>query len=174
MASAAERRLFWGTATAVVLADFVTKLIAESYLARRLPLEVLGDFVQLRLVYNEGAAFGLHLGENSRWIFFGLAIIALFVLASLVRSTRQGDRFRLVALALVCGGAVGNLIDRVRSAQGVVDFVDIGVGSWRWPTFNVADSAITIGAILIVIWAIRADLRERRDERAAEGAAPGG
>ena len=149
MVSAAERRLFWGTAIAVVVADFATKLIAESYLARRLPLSVLGDFVQLRLVYNEGAAFGLHVGDNSRWIFLGLAIVALFVLASLVRSTRPGDRFRLLSLALVCGGAVGNLIDRVRSAQGVVDFLDVGVGAWRWPTFNVADSAITIGAIAL-------------------------
>ena len=124
MESAAERRLFWGTATAIVVSDFVTKLIAESFLARRLPLSVLDDVVQLRLVYNEGAAFGLHLGDNSRWIFLGLAIVALVVLASLVRGTRPGDRFRLVALALVCGGAVGNLVDRIRSAQGVVDFVE--------------------------------------------------
>src|SRR5688572_4502067 len=170
MGNAAERTLFWGTAAAVVVADFFTKLIAESYLARRLPLEVLGDFVQLRLVYNEGAAFGLPLGENSRWIFFGLAIIALFVLASLVRSTRDGDRFRLVALALVCGGAVGNLIDRVRSAQGVVDFVDIGIGSWRWPTFNVADSAITIGAIALglSLWQEGREQQRAKEARAAE------
>ena len=149
MESAAERRLFWGTASAVVVVDFVTKLLAESLLARRLPLAVIDDIVQLRLVYNEGAAFGLHVGDNSRWIFLGLALVALVVLGSLVRSTRPGDWFRLIALALVCGGAVGNLVDRIRSAQGVVDFVDIGVGAWRWPTFNVADSAITIGAIAL-------------------------
>jgi len=83
--------------------------------------------------------------------FFGLAIIALIVLGSMVRSTRPGDRFRLLALALVCGGAAGNLIDRIRSAQGVVDFLDIGVGGWRWPTFNVADSAITVGAIALAL-----------------------
>ena len=170
MESAAERRLFWGTAIAVVVSDFVTKLIAESLLARRLPFAVLGDFLQLRLVYNEGAAFGLHLGENSRWIFFGLAIIALFVLASLVRSTRPGDRFRLLSLALVCGGAVGNLVDRIRSAQGVVDFVDIGVGAWRWPTFNVADSAITVGAIAlgISLWQEGRAQQRSKEARAAE------
>ena len=100
MVNAAERRLFWGTATAVVVSDFATKLIAESFLARRLPLRVIGDFVQFRLVYNEGAAFGLHVGENSRWIFLGLAVVALFVLASLVRGTRPGDRFRLIALEI--------------------------------------------------------------------------
>lgn len=170
MESAAERRLFWGTAAAVVAADFITKLIAEAVLARRLPVQIIGDVVQLRLVYNEGAAFGLHLGENSRWIFFGLAVIALFVLGSLVRSTRPGDRFRLLALALVCGGAVGNLIDRVRSAQGVVDFVDIGVGSWRWPTFNVADSAITIGAIALglSLWQEGRAQQRAKEVRAAE------
>jgi len=151
MESAAERRLFWGTAAAIVVSDVITKLLAESFLARRLPLSVIGDWVQLRLVYNQGAAFGLDVGENSRWVFFGLAVIALFVLGSMVRSTRPGDRFRLLALALVCGGAAGNLIDRIRSAQGVVDFVDIGVGGWRWPTFNVADSAITVGAIALAL-----------------------
>lgn len=170
MVNAAERRLFWGTAAAVVAVDFVTKLIAEAFLARRLPLRILGDFVQLRLVYNEGAAFGLHLGENSRWIFFGLAVIALFVLGSLVRGTRPGDRFRLLALALVCGGAVGNLIDRIRSAQGVVDFVDIGIGAWRWPTFNVADAAITVGAIAlgISLWQEGRAQQRAKEARAAE------
>jgi signal peptidase II len=151
MESAAERRLFWGTAVAIVVADAVTKLLAESLLARRLPLAVIGDWVQLRLVYNQGAAFGLDVGAYSRWVFFALAVIALIVLGSMVRSTRAGDRFRLLALALVCGGAAGNLIDRIRSAQGVVDFVDIGVGGWRWPTFNVADSAITVGAIALAL-----------------------
>jgi len=170
MASAAERRLFWATAAAIVVSDFVTKLLAEGLLARRLPLSVIGEWVQLRLVYNEGAAFGLDLGEYSRWIFFSLAILALIVLGSMVRSTRPGDRFRLVALALVCGGAAGNLIDRIRSTQGVVDFVDIGVGAWRWPTFNVADSAITVGAIALALslWQEGREQQQAKEARAAE------
>jgi signal peptidase II len=168
MVSAAERRLFWGTAVAVVVSDFVTKLIAESFLARRLPLPVIGDTVQFRLVFNQCAAFGLCLGAYSRWIFFALAIVALFVLRSMVLATRSGDRFRIVALALVCAGAVGNVIDRVRSARGVVDFVDVGIGSARWPTFNVADSAITVGAIALAVslW-----LEGRAQERAKEARA---
>ena len=154
MASGADRRLFWGVAALVVVFDLATKFVAEARLSYR-PLPILGEWVRLRLVYNEGAAFGLHLGEYSRWIFFVLALLALAVLGSMVRSTRPGDRFRLGALALVCGGAAGNLIDRVRSAQGVVDFLDVGVAAWRWPTFNVADSAITVGAIALAIslWA---------------------
>ena len=168
MASAADRRLFWTTAGAVVAADLVTKLLAESLLARHLPVQVIGDYVQLRLVYNQCAAFGLCLGAYSRWIFFGLAIVALFVLRSMVVSARSGDRFRVLALALVCAGAVGNVIDRVRSAQGVVDFVDVGIGGTRWPTFNVADSAITVGAIALAVslW-----LEGRAQERAKEAGA---
>jgi signal peptidase II len=170
MASAAERRLFWGTAAAVVVSDFATKLLAEALLARRLPLAVIGEWVQLRLVYNRGAAFGLDLGEYSRWIFFGLAIVALVVLGSMVRSTRPGDRFRLLALALVCGGAAGNLVDRIRSARGVVDFVDIGIGDWRWPTFNVADSAITVGAIALALtlWQEGRAQQRTKEAQAAE------
>src|SRR3989441_10330768 len=139
------------SAVAVVVADAVTKLLAESLLARHLPVQLVGDFVQLRLVYNQCAAFGLCLGAYSRWIFFALAIAALFVLRSMVRSTRPGERFRLGALALVCAGAVGNVVDRLRSAQGVGDFVDVGIGAARWPTFNVADSAITVGAIALAV-----------------------
>ena len=168
MANAADRRLFWTTAGSLVGLDFATKLLAESLLARHVPLALVGDWVQLRLVYNQGAAFGLHLGEYSRWIFFGLAVVALIVLGSMVRATRPGDRFRLFALALVCGGATGNLVDRIRSPLGVVDFLDVGVGAWRWPTFNVADSAITVGAIALAVslW-----LEGREHQRAKEAGA---
>src|SRR5947199_8361267 len=111
MESAANRRLFWTTAGAVVAADLVTKLLAETLLARHLPVPVIGEYVQLRLVYNQCAAFGLCLGSYSRWIFFGLALVALVVLRSMVLSTRPGDRFRVVAVALVCAGAVGTVLD---------------------------------------------------------------
>src|SRR3989441_604739 len=84
MANAADRRLFWGAAGAVVVADVATKLVAETLLARHLPVPGIGDYVQLRLVYNQCAAFGLCLGSYSRWIFFGLALVALVVLRSMV------------------------------------------------------------------------------------------
>ncbi len=150
MASDADRRLFWSTAGGVVLLDLATKILAAGWLARR-PLEIVGDYVVLRLVYNEGAAFGITFGAASRWIFFALEL-------------------RMLALALVCGGAAGNLIDRIRSAQGVVDFIEVGIGPHRFPTFNVADSAITVGAIALAIslW-----LEGRHYERTKEaGAAP--
>ena len=170
MASAADRRLFWGTAAAIVVADIATKLIAEALLARHLPVAVIGDFVQLRLVYNQCAAFGVCLGAYSRWIFFVLAIAALFVLGSMVRAAAPGDRFRIGALALVCAGAVGNVIDRIRSSLGVVDFIDVGIGSARWPTFNVADSAITVGAIALAVslWLEGRSQERTKEARAAE------
>ncbi|MGH7567780.1 MAG: signal peptidase II [Gemmatimonadales bacterium] len=170
MASAADRRLFWGVAGGVLVADIATKLLAEAFLARRLPLEIVGAWIQLRLVYNEGAAFGIHVGEYSRWVFLGLSLVALAVLGSMVRGTRVGDRFRLWALALVCGGATGNLLDRIRNPQGVVDFLDVGVGTWRWPTFNVADSAITVGAIALAVslWLEGRAQQRPKEARAAE------
>jgi len=158
MGSGADRRIFWVTAGGVVLGDLASKLLAAAYLTGH-PVPLVGDYAVLRLVYNEGAAFGISLGPASRWIFLGLACAALLVLSAMVRSTRAGDRLRLVALALVCGGAAGNLIDRIRSAQGVVDFIEVGIGPHRFPTFNVADSAITVGAGLLLLDALLASRR---------------
>ncbi|MSR07531.1 MAG: signal peptidase II [Gemmatimonadetes bacterium] len=168
MANGASRKLFWGIAAAVVLADFVTKLIAVATLSR-LPVRVIGDFVTFQLVYNPGAAFGIHVGAYSRWVFMALALLALVVLGSMVRETTAMQWVRLTALGAVCGGAVGNLIDRFRSARGVVDFIDVGVGNMRWPTFNVADMAVTCGAVVlaVVLWTEGRDSDERAHDPAA-------
>jgi signal peptidase II len=150
----AQHRLFWGLAAFVVGLDIATKAMAVSALSRGIPRDIVGSVVKLVLVYNPGAAFGLWFGPNSRWIFLGLTACALYVLAKLYRATVPGDMLRTVAIGLVCGGAIGNLFDRLRSSNGVVDFIDIGVGYHRWPTFNVADMAVTTGAILLawVLW----------------------
>jgi len=151
----ANTPLFWSVLLTVVVADIVTKAIAVySLVPQRVPHELFGDAVRFTLVYNPGAAFGLHLGSYSRWIFMFLTIGALFILGRLYRATREGDYVRTVAISLVCAGALGNLIDRVRSARGVVDFIDVGVGDTRWPTFNIADMAVSIGAFLLawVLW----------------------
>ena len=154
MRSRSNAALFWPVLLAILLVDLVTKAIAERELLRGIPQEVLGNALRLRLVYNPGAAFGLDLGPQSRWIFAALTIGALVILARLYRSTHAGHAARVAALALVCAGAVGNLIDRVRSFFGVVDFIDVGIGDARWPTFNVADMAVSIGAGLLawVLW----------------------
>jgi signal peptidase II len=147
--------LFWGTLITVVALDLTTKLIAAATLSpQHIPHEILGNHLRLTLVYNPGAAFGLNLGAYSRWIFMALTAGALVILGRLYQATRQTDYLRVLALGLVCGGAVGNLIDRIRSATGVVDFIDVGIGDLRWPTFNVADMAVSVGAFLLawVLW----------------------
>lgn len=166
MTSAADRRIFWvATLTAVVL-DQITKFAAEARLLRSAAVSVFGDWVQLRLVYNPGAAFGLHVGSYSRWVFLGIALAAVLVLIRMSRRGPAGDRFRQLALGLVAGGAAGNLIDRIRSARGVIDFLDVGVGSWRWPTFNVADIAVSCGAIALALSLWREDARRAGTESA--------
>ena len=147
--------VFWPVAALVVLADVITKAMAVYTLHPvGLPHDVLGDAVRLTLVYNPGAAFGLHVGPHSRWVFLALTAGVLVALWRLYRQTRDRDNLRTASLALVCGGAVGNAIDRVRSVDGVVDFIDLGAGAVRWPTFNLADIAVSVGAFLLawVLW----------------------
>ena len=157
MASAPRKsRIFWSLAIVIVTVDVVTKFIAVRALAPMYtPRDVIGDWFRFTLVYNKCAAFGLCIGPtwSSRWVFLVLTVVALVILGRLYRATRPDDVQRVSALGLVCGGAVGNLIDRVRHTAGVVDFVDLGVGDWRWPTFNVADIAVSVGAFLLA-WAL--------------------
>lgn len=157
--------LYWGVIVTVVLLDVVTKWLAVKHLSDYFGhVRVLGDGLRFTLVYNPGAAFGLHLGPYSRWIFTALTIGALGILWRLLTATRPGDTPRVLAIALVTSGAIGNLIDRLRSSQGVVDFIDVGIGDHRWPTFNVADMAVSSGAFLLawVLW------REEREAEEAE------
>ena len=172
-------RLFWTTATTIIVADLASKLLAERLLAPRyVPHRIIGDAVRFTLAYNPGAAFSMSLGPNSRFIFGAFAMIALVVLWRLYRMTgagsRTGDRLRVTALGLAFGGAAGNLIDRFRSPQGVVDFIDIGFGDVRFWTFNVADSAVTIGAIILA-WSLSREeqeikMQQKQDHEQAEGA----
>ena len=155
MQSRSNGALFFPVLLIVTAIDVVTKGIAERALSpQRIPHDVLGSTVRLTLVYNPGAAFGLHLGDYSRWIFTGLSLVALVILGRLYLATQRGNWSRTLALALVCAGAIGNLLDRLRSELGVVDFLDVGLGDARWPTFNVADMAVSLGAMLLawVLW----------------------
>jgi signal peptidase II len=147
--------LFWPVLVLVTTIDFCTKALAVKHLLpQRLPHDVFGEWARFTLVYNPGAAFGLHVGQYSRWIFMVLTIVALMILGRLYVATRDGDVVRTLSLALVCGGAVGNLIDRISPRGSVVDFIDLGFGDSRWPTFNIADMAVSAGAFLLawVLW----------------------
>ena len=160
-------RLFWLTIAIVAVTDAVTKHLAHTRLARHVPLDIIGEVVRIALAYNPGAAFGLHVGPYSRWFFLVVTLVALVVLYRMYRDTPPGNRLRVAALALISGGALGNLINRLWSSRGVVDFIDVGVGDLRWPTFNVADIGVSLGAILLgwLLW--------REDRRQSTGTASG-
>lgn len=145
--------------------DLATKAWVVSRFSLYESVPVLGDFFRLTYTHNPGAAFGINIGEGSRFFFLALALVALGVLAYLYRITPARDRLRLFAVALVAGGAVGNIVDRIRYERGVVDFLDFGVGPYRWPVFNVADMAVSVGAVLLLISFY---LEDHRDEAGGE------
>lgn len=146
-----KARLFWPLVLGLLLADCGTKRIAEDNLLLHRPQEVIGDVVRFTLAYNPGAAFGMYFGPASRGIFIGLTVVALVALWFMYRSTPPDQRVQVAALGLVAGGALGNLADRFRGSGGVVDFIDVGVGTTRFWTFNIADAGITIGAIILAL-----------------------
>jgi lipoprotein signal peptidase len=151
-----KAKAFWPLLTLVLVADFISKRWAENRLVPLYtPHEVIGEFVRFTLAYNKYAAMGLSLGAYSRVGFGVIAAIVLVVLGVFYRKTPADSAGSAAALALVAGGALGNLTDRIMSAQGVVDFIDVGLGSARFYTFNVADAAITCGAILLALLSMK-------------------
>ncbi|MDB4869276.1 MAG: Lipoprotein signal peptidase [Gemmatimonadales bacterium] len=154
---------FWTIFLSVVLVDVATKRFAVTALTPYVPRNILDDVLRFTLAFNSGGAMSLSLGPASRWWFTLLSLATLVVLAYMYRQSSPGDKVQIASLALICGGAVGNLIDRVRSPRGVVDFIDIGIGSHRFWTFNIADMAVTIGtATLTWILCTRGTSDERR------------
>ena len=162
--------LYAGVTLGLVGLDQITKYVVERTLSLYQPVEVLGDFFRLTYIFNRGAAFGIHLGEWSRIAFTVLPVLATVLLFAMYRGTAWSDKLRLVSIALVTGGALGNLIDRLRSSRGVVDFLDFGVGEVRWPVFNVADIAVTCGALLLAfsLWREEKKIERELDEPPAE------
>jgi len=150
----------------ILIADIATKRWAVAALSEASRPDFLGGYVPLTLAYNTGAAFGISIGSDPRWFFVPVALLALALMVALIIQARPDDNVRIVALTLVICGALGNLYDRVRWDQGVVDFIGpVSLGFMDWWIFNVADMAISCGVVLLVIsfWA-----EERRLKR--EGA----
>jgi signal peptidase II len=154
MAFPAKTRAFWPLIVVFVIADYASKRAVEARLALHEPYVIIGDWVRFTLTYNRGAAMNMSLGDYSRVAFTLIAGAMLVLLYRMYRQARDGDLIQAVALGLVSAGALGNLLDRLRSARGVVDFIDVGVGDSRFYTFNVADSCVTVGAILLawLLW----------------------
>jgi signal peptidase II len=139
-------------AATVLVVDQLTKYWAESTLAGRAPVSLLGDFIQLRLLYNPGAAFSI--GRGATWIFTILAAVAVVVLLRFATQARTTGQ--LVALSLLLGGAATHLLDRLFRPPGfamghVVDFIDYN----GWFVGNIADIALTVGGVLLVLLSLR-------------------
>jgi signal peptidase II len=143
--------LFLGLAGLVVVLDQLTKRLAEDRLRGQRAVPLLDDVLRLTYVENRGAAFGLLQDQTTFFVFVGILVIGV-IAASYRYLPRSGLRLHL-ALGLQLGGAIGNLIDRIRQGY-VVDFVDFGFRSNWWPVFNVADSAIVVGVALLALNAL--------------------
>lgn len=156
----------------IVVADIVTKRWALATLWHG-PQEALGGMVPLTLAFNRGIAFGLPLPATAgRWLIIIATFVILFVLADIFRRAERGDWVRMLAIQLVSAGAIGNLIDRVRWDGGVVDFIGpINLGFMYWPIFNIADMAITVGAVMLGISLLREEAAAAKAEAAAKAGA---
>lgn len=146
-----KARVFWPLAAVIVVLDFVSKRMAEGSLAHGETREVIGDWLRFTLGYNPGIAFGLQFGGGARPLLILFTLLAVAGIVWIYRTTDAQHKLQIVALGMIMGGAIGNLLDRLKNVQGVVDFIDVGVGAHRFWTFNIADSAITVGAILLVL-----------------------
>lgn len=144
------KRFLWVPVLVIVL-DQASKIAAVKYLFHKPAVEVL-PFFNLSLAFNTGSAFGfLHNASGWQNIFFiSVAVIVSGVIAYMVSKLGPENKGEVIGLMLVLGGALGNVIDRIRIHK-VVDFLDFYVNNWHWPTFNIADSAITIGAIILIL-----------------------
>ena len=148
--------LSWLTLSAVVVViDQLTKAIAIHLLEPQVPHAVIPGFLNWTLAYNTGAAFSFLADQQGwqRWFFTLLAIVISVVLARWLAKTPRSDWRSALPLALVIGGAIGNLIDRLRIGH-VTDFIQVYHNQWAFPSFNVADSAISVGATLLILFGL--------------------
>lgn len=156
------------TVLAVILAVVLAlDLVTKSWALRTLVFErgeLFGGLIPLTLAFNKGAAFGISVGDDSRWLFVPITFVALGLLGILFKQAERDDWLRITAISLVVSGALGNLYDRLRWDRGVVDFIGpLDLGFWYFPIFNVADIAITCGAIMLAasFWMEERRLAER-------------
>jgi len=140
-----------GLSLFAILLDQGTKLAIDSSMKLYQSIPIL-PFFKLTYVHNTGAAFSFlsEAGGWQRWFFAGLALAISCVIAVWLARLKQHETLLAVALALVLGGAIGNLIDRLAYGY-VIDFLDVYYQTWHWPAFNIADSAITLGVVLMLL-----------------------
>ena len=140
-------------AASVAIVDLLTKSIAEELLSRNGSV-LITPFLNLRLGYNTGISFGLLRATSGSAVIAMIAVQSLIVMGLVLLAVRNSARLERLALALILGGALGNIVDRFQDGA-VTDFLDVHLSGWHWPTFNVADIAITCGAVLLILVSLR-------------------
>lgn len=151
-------------AACIILPDQLVKALIQQKYALWATEPVIPGFFNLAHVLNKGAAFGFLNNPDSSWqtwFFVGVTILAVGFIYYLLTTADRGDRFFIFGLGLILGGALGNLIDRIRTGY-VVDFLDFYVGDYHWPAFNVADIAISCGAFAVLISMYMKNQHEKR------------
>lgn len=147
-----KSHIYYPLAAVWLAADFLTKRWMFEYLSNHGgSQQIIGDYLRFTLALNKGMAFGISFGAWSRWILICFVLVTLGLIYHLYRQTRDSERIQTVALGLITGGALGNLADRLMSARGVVDFIDVGIGTHRFYLFNLADTGVSIGGALLVL-----------------------
>jgi len=139
--------LYFSVAAIVVILDQASKRLIWTAFENTGGTDLLGSVLRIRLSTNTGAVMGILSG--SRPVLISVTVISIIALIYFAYRMRYAPLFRRVCLGLVLGGAFGNLIDRIATGQ-VVDFIDMGIGRYRWPTYNVADIAVTVGAVILI------------------------
>jgi len=158
--SLVEGAVLMGVAGVIYLSDQLTKALVVANLPVNSRTDLIGDVVQIWHAQNRGAAFSLL--QDSQLLFLGVSALALVTIAYFYRSLHGRSLWLYAILGLVLGGTLGNLTDRIRQ-QYVTDFVSVGIGNVRWPTFNVADSSIVVGILVII--ALLAIFERAEDQR---------
>lgn len=158
----------------IVILDQITKYLADISLEMGNPVPIVDGFFNLTLVYNTGAAFGMFQGlpdTTRRIILWGVSGLALVLVFKFLLKDAKEDYWTRYSLVLIIAGAVGNIIDRFRFDY-VIDFLDVYIGSYHWPAFNVADSAISIGITIILFRSLFTG--QASDGKSPDGQSPDG
>ena len=163
MTSVKRNKLLVGLFFGVVLADQISKVIIDRTFNLNETLPLVGDVLYLRYIRNPGIAFGLSLGHPL--VMLGVTTLIIAVMGGLFIKGKIASESVLekIAMVMVLGGAIGNLLDRIRMRE-VIDFIDMGIGSYRWPVYNLADTFVTVGMAMLVFTIVFGKERQKPDE----------
>ena len=156
--------LLWMVTVLTIIADQGSKIFVAKRMELGQSIPVLGNFFRITFIRNAGSAFGIFLGGG--WFYLLASILAIILIFFYLRKMSAGHLWSRISLTLILGGALGNLIDRVRYGM-VIDFLDFGVGRLRWPVFNLADAAVTVGVAVFLLLMFQKKAEDRGQDKKA-------